>query len=56
VGSYGHIAEMFDEMSAIPGLGCVLLTFDDFVAGVEAFGSPIQPLMRCRSHIVAEAA
>ena len=56
VGSYERIAAMFDEMSEIPGLGGVLLTFDSFVEGVEAFGTRIQPLMRCRRHIVAEAA
>jgi pyrimidine oxygenase len=56
VGSYQRIAAMLDEMSAIPGLGGVLLTFDSFVEGVEAFGARVQPLMRCRRHIVARAA
>jgi pyrimidine oxygenase len=56
VGSYERIAAMFDQMSEIPGLGGVLLTFDSFVDGVEAFGSRIQPLMRCRRHIAAVAA
>jgi pyrimidine oxygenase len=32
-----------------------LLTFDDFVQGVEDFGQRIQPLMKCREHIVVEA-
>jgi pyrimidine oxygenase len=35
-----------------------LLTFDDFVKGVENFGTRIQPLMKCRQHVrsFAEAA
>ena len=40
---------MLDEMAAVANVGGVLLTFDDFVAGVEAFGTRIQPLMTCRS-------
>jgi pyrimidine oxygenase len=48
VGSYSRIAAMLDEMATIPGLGGVLLTFDEFLTGVEAFGTRIQPLMRCR--------
>jgi pyrimidine oxygenase len=31
----------------------VLLTFDDFLTGIEAFGERIQPLMNCRSQIPA---
>ncbi|MGD1236467.1 pyrimidine utilization protein A, partial [Klebsiella pneumoniae] len=30
-----------------------LLTFDDFLAGIDAFGERIQPLMRCRNHIAS---
>jgi pyrimidine oxygenase len=29
----------------------VLLTFDDFLQGVEAFGERIQPLMKSRAHV-----
>ena len=32
----------------VPGAEGVLLTFDDFLAGIDAFGERIQPLMRCR--------
>jgi pyrimidine oxygenase len=53
VGSHAHIAAMLDEMAGIPGLGGVMLTFDDFVAGVEIFGTRIQPLMHSRRHIAA---
>ena len=28
-----------------------MLTFDDFLLGMENFGTRIQPLMRCRSHV-----
>jgi pyrimidine oxygenase len=48
VGSYESIARMLDEMATVPGTGGVLLTFDDFIEGVEAFGTRIQPLMNCR--------
>ena len=51
IGSYATVARMLDEMSEVPGLAGVLLTFDDFIEGIEAFGQHIQPLMRCREHI-----
>lgn len=55
VGSYASIARMLDEVSTVPGTEGVLLTFDDFVKGVEDFGTRIQPLMACRRHIQTEA-
>jgi len=48
VGSYESVARMLDEMAEVPNTGGVLLTFDDFVEGVEAFGTRIQPLMKSR--------
>ncbi|MBJ7415885.1 MAG: pyrimidine utilization protein A [Niveispirillum sp.] len=51
VGSYETVARMLDEVPTVPGTGGVLLTFDDFVKGVEDFGTRIQPLMKCRQHI-----
>jgi len=48
VGSYASVARMLDEMAAIPNTGGVLLTFDDFLEGIEAFGARIQPLMTSR--------
>jgi pyrimidine oxygenase len=51
VGSYETVAALLDEVPAVPGTGGVLLTFDDFVKGVEDFGTKIQPLMKCRQHI-----
>ncbi len=50
IGSYATVARMLDEMAAVPGCGGVMLTFDDFEQGVEAFGTRIQPLMQCRQH------
>ena len=51
VGSYASIARMLDELAAAPGVRGVMLTFDDFVIGMEQFGTRILPLMRCRSDI-----
>ena len=48
VGSYASVARMLDEMAAVPNTGGVLLTFDDFLQGVEDFGTRIQPLMTSR--------
>ncbi|MFC3713349.1 pyrimidine utilization protein A [Sphingoaurantiacus capsulatus] len=51
VGSYEKVAAMLDEMATVPGTGGVLLTFDDFIEGVEAFGTRIQPLMKSRKSV-----
>ncbi len=51
VGSYASVARMLDEMAAVPNTGGVLLTFDDFLQGVEDFGTRIQPLMTSRRDI-----
>jgi pyrimidine oxygenase len=48
VGSYASVARMLDEMATVPNTGGVLLTFDDFLEGVEAFGTRIQALMTSR--------
>ena len=49
VGSYASVARMLDEMSAVPGVRGVMMTFDDFVIGMEQFGTRILPQMRSRS-------
>ena len=49
VGSYENVARMLDVMAATPGLGGIMLTFDDFIIGIEQFGEYIQPLMRSRN-------
>jgi len=51
VGSYASVAQMLDEMATVPGVCGVMLTFDDFVIGMEQFGTRILPLMRCRSDV-----
>ena len=55
VGSYAHVAAMLDEMAAVPGVQGVMMTFDDFVIGMEQFGTRIMPLMRCRDKITQAA-
>ena len=51
VGSYASVARMLDELAEVPGVQGVMLTFDDFVIGMEQFGTRILPLLRCRSSI-----
>lgn len=53
VGSFENVAQMLDEISTIEGTEGILLTFDDFIQGVEDFGQRIQPLMTCREAVVA---
>ena len=53
VGSFENVATMLDEISEIKGTEGILLTFDDFIQGVEDFGQRIQPLMKCREDVVA---
>ncbi|MCH4248163.1 MAG: pyrimidine utilization protein A [Acinetobacter populi] len=48
VGSYQKVAAMLDEIAEVKGTDGILLTFDDFVQGVEDFGTKIQPLMKSR--------
>ncbi len=49
VGSYATVAAMLDEVAVLPGVKGIMLTFDDFLLGLDAFGARIQPLMRCRA-------
>jgi pyrimidine oxygenase len=51
VGSYATVAGMLDELAAVPGVRGVMLTFDDFIIGMEQFGTRILPLMRCRAEV-----
>jgi pyrimidine oxygenase len=51
VGSYAAVAQMLDEMATVPGVRGVMLTFDDFIIGMEQFGTRILPLMHCRGGI-----
>lgn len=53
VGSYASVARMLDQLEPLEGLAGVMLTFDDFIAGLENFGQRIQPLMASRTHVLA---
>ncbi|MBS0643724.1 MAG: pyrimidine utilization protein A [Proteobacteria bacterium] len=55
VGSYEQVAALLDEYATIPGVRGVMLTFDEFVSGMDKFGQFIQPLMRSRAHMAAAA-
>jgi len=55
VGSYAHVASMLDELDTVEGMAGVMLTFDDFILGMQAFGERIQPLMKTRRHIEVAA-
>ena len=48
VGSYANVARMMDEIATMPGVKGIMLTFDDFLEGLDTFGERIQPLMECR--------
>lgn len=52
VGSWTSVARMLDEVASVPGTQGVMLTFDDFVQGIEDFGRKIQPLMSSRQHVM----
>ena len=55
IGSYESIARQMDALAETPGLHGVMLTFDDFLIGMEQFGTRIQPLMQCRRHLAVAA-
>jgi pyrimidine oxygenase len=55
VGSYASVASMLDEAATMPGVKGIMLTFDDFLIGMDNFGQRIQPLMRCREHVSVAA-
>jgi len=52
VGSFENVAKMLDEIAEVPATSGVMLTFDDFVEGIENFGQKIQPLMKSRKHVI----
>jgi pyrimidine oxygenase len=49
VGSYANVARMLDEAGSVPGTKGIMLTFDDFLVGLDQFGERIQPLMASRT-------
>jgi pyrimidine oxygenase len=56
VGSYANVARMLDEAATVPGTKGIMLTFDDFIVGMDDFGRRIQPLMQCRADRLKAAA
>jgi pyrimidine oxygenase len=56
VGSYATVAKLLDEAATVPGTKGIMLTFDDFVQGIEDFGKKVQPLMTCRAGKLSAAA
>ncbi|KAI1335700.1 putative pyrimidine monooxygenase ruta [Xylariaceae sp. FL0016] len=48
VGSYEKVAGMLDEVAEVPGTKGIMLTFDDFLEGIDKFGKHVQPLMKSR--------
>jgi pyrimidine oxygenase len=48
VGSYEKVAGMLDEIALVPGTKGIMLTFDDFLIGMDQYGQRIQPLMKSR--------
>ena len=51
VGSYETVARMLDEVGTVPGTEGIMLVFDDFIEGMETFGTRIQPLMISRKPV-----
>ncbi|RDW83053.1 putative pyrimidine monooxygenase RutA-1 [Coleophoma crateriformis] len=53
IGSYAKVAGMLDEVAEL-GVKGIMMTFDDFLTGVENFGTRIQPLMKSRRQTCLE--
>ncbi|MGX2993063.1 pyrimidine utilization protein A [Streptomyces sp. JNUCC 64] len=56
VGSYETVARMLDQVSTVPGVKGVILVFDEFIEGVEDFGTRVQPLMKSRAPVTGRPA
>ncbi|SLN56967.1 Pyrimidine monooxygenase RutA [Aquimixticola soesokkakensis] len=55
IGSYENVAKMLDEAATVPGVKGIMMTFDDFIVGLDDFGTKVQPLMKCREKIAVAA-
>jgi pyrimidine oxygenase len=53
VGSYETVAALLDEAAEVVGTKGIMLVFDDFLDGLDAFGQRIQPLMASRADMMA---
>lgn len=51
IGSFETVAKLLDEAAEVRGTKGIMMTFDDFLVGMENFGKRIQPLMKCRRHV-----
>jgi pyrimidine oxygenase len=51
VGSYEKVAGLLDEAGTIEGTKGIMMVFDDFLVGLDKFGTKIQPLMKSRSKV-----
>lgn len=51
IGSYEKVAGMLDEAASVEGTKGIMMTFDDFLVGIDNFGEKIQPLMKCRQDL-----
>ncbi|MFE9763637.1 pyrimidine utilization protein A [Streptomyces sp. NPDC005808] len=49
VGSYETVAKLLDDVAEVDGTKGVMLVFDDFLEGLENFGTRVQPLMKSRA-------
>ena len=47
------VAPMLEVIAAVPGMRGVMLTFEDFVIGMEQFGQRIQPPVKNRARALA---
>jgi len=45
-----------DEVAGMSGVKGIMLCFDDFIKGMDDFGTKIQPLMKCRQERLLQAA
>lgn len=50
VGSHETVAAMLDEVASVDGVKGIMMTFDDFLVGIDTFGQKVQPLMKCREN------
>ncbi|HWU02291.1 MAG TPA: pyrimidine utilization protein A [Novosphingobium sp.] len=55
IGSHATVAGLLDEAASIPGTKGIMLTFDDFLTGIDEFAAKVQPLMTCRNHVLTPA-
>lgn len=53
IGSYATIARHLDTLASIPGLAGVMFSFDDYLIGMDRFGTRILPLLRHRAALPA---